>query len=133
MDDGAFSMAKHFDAVSISAVISTIGLALAGARSFWEKRTERRWKEFENYHLLVKELVQPDEGGSIYMDRQTAAIFELRFFRRYYPHTLRMLNRLQKQWLDKQSSCGRDFSSLIDEANRTITHIRSYALSTLDG
>ena len=126
-------MSENFDAVSISAVISAIGLVLAGARYFWEKRTELRWKEFENYHQLVKELVQPDEGGSMYMDRQTGAIFELRFFRRYYPHTLRMLSRQQKQWLDKQRSCGRDFSSLIDEANRTITHIRSYALSTLDG
>jgi hypothetical protein len=50
-----------------------------------EKKREQNLKEFEDYHNLIRELVQPEnEKGEMYLDRQTAIIFELRHFKRYY-------------------------------------------------
>lgn len=55
-------------------------------------------RQFEAYHRLIKELVQPSEDGATYVDRQCAAVFELVRFRRYRPLTVRILGGLQNDW-----------------------------------
>lgn len=75
--------------------------------------------EFENYHRLIKELVQP-EKEVLYVDRQGAIIYELRFFKRYYPHSLRMLIGLREKWKGEG-----DFPRLIEELNSTIDYLQS--------
>jgi len=61
-----------------------------------ERRTTLFWKEFEVYHKLVKELVEPpSENAVLYVDRQTAIIYEMRNFKRYYPFTLQILEGLR--------------------------------------
>jgi|LGVF01.1.fsa_nt_gb hypothetical protein len=61
------------------------------------KRSEQKIKEFEHFHRLIKELVQP-ENEKLFLDRQTAIIYELQRFKRYYPYTLRTLKGLEKKW-----------------------------------
>lgn len=42
---------------------------------------EAKSQEFENFHKLIKELVEPPTPeGALYVDRQYAILFELRFF-----------------------------------------------------
>ena len=84
-----------------------------------ERKESHFWKEFEAYHKLVKELVEPpSENGALYLDRQTAVLYELRFHKRYFPHTLRMLNGLKEKW-DKPEQHPR----LLEELNLTIDYI----------
>ena len=56
---------------------------------------DARNREFETFHRLVKELVEPGEkSGVTYIDRQCAVVFELRHFKRYHEFTERMLKGL---------------------------------------
>ena len=55
----------------------------------------------------------------MYVDRQTAAMYELRFYKRYFPHTLRMLKGLRKKWL----SVPNQFPRLLEELDLTIEYI----------
>ncbi len=69
--------------------------------TYWKWRSETRRSEdtenFEKYHDLVKELVEGN-GGKTYIDRQSAVIYELRFFPKYHNYSLRMLQQLLKTW-----------------------------------
>lgn len=78
--------------VSLSALASAIAVIIALVKFVIERRDAHYWKEFDVYHKLVKELVEPDkETNVLYVDRQAAIVFELRNFKRYYPISLRML------------------------------------------
>ena len=60
---------------------------------------EAKTREFENFHRLIKDLVEPPTpDGSLYVDRQCAILFELRFFPRYFPVIKRTLLGLKKKW-----------------------------------
>ncbi|MFA6009115.1 MAG: hypothetical protein WC799_03955 [Desulfobacteraceae bacterium] len=104
--------------------ISAFGAAVAfifGAYKFQaERKASHFWREFEAYHKLVKELVEPPaENGALYIDRQTAAMYELRFYKRYFPHSLRMLKSLREKWV----SVPNQFPRLIEEIDLTIQYI----------
>ncbi len=80
-----------------------IGIAASIVMFIWTvyqyidtKKREQNLKEFENYHKLIKELVQPD-NGALYVDRQTAIIYELIHFKRYYSFSYRTLISLKKK------------------------------------
>ncbi|MDD3088702.1 MAG: hypothetical protein PHT95_02010 [Candidatus Omnitrophica bacterium] len=104
--------------------ISALGAAIAFIFAVYKFQAERAtihfWKEFEAYHKLVKELVEPpSEKGVLYVDRQTAAIYELRFYKRYYPHSQRMLKGLKEKW----SAVPRQFPRLLEELDLAIEYI----------
>ena len=73
-------------------VFSAIGAAIAFVWSivqfFSVRAHEARIREFETFHKLIKEITEPQNTNNY---RQIAALFELRFFPRYYPITLRIL------------------------------------------
>jgi len=105
--------------------LSALGAAVAFAFGVYKFQTERRttlfWKEFEVYHKLVKELVEPPtENGHLYVDRQAAIMFEMRNFKRYYPYTLRMLKGLHEKWV----AVPNQFPRLLNELELTIQHIQ---------
>ena len=73
--------------------LGAVGAALAFTFGIYKFQADRRttlfWKEFEVYHKLVKELVEPPtKDGTFYIDRQAAIMFEMRNFKRYYPFSL---------------------------------------------
>ncbi len=79
---------------------SAIGAAVAFVWSVIQFLSVRarvaRAREFETFHRLIKELVEPpSEGVGLYIDRQCAVLFEIRFFPRYFPFTLRTLLALK--------------------------------------
>lgn len=83
---------------------SFITLTIAGATLLWQvtqfflnKDTEAKSRQFEVYHRLIKELVQPSEKD-LYIDRQCAVVFELRHFKRYRQLTIRILEGLREDW-----------------------------------
>ncbi|AFT69516.1 hypothetical protein B5T_01233 [Alloalcanivorax dieselolei B5] len=104
--------------------LSALGAAIAFIFGVYKFQAERKathfWREFEAYHKLVKELVEPSsEDGAMYVDRQAAAVYELRFYSRYYPHSLRMLKGLREKW---GAVSGR-YPRLIDELDLSIEYI----------
>lgn len=63
------------------------------------RRRDLQFREFETYHRLIKELVSPDPQDKVlWIDRQTAIVFELRHFPRYFPLSARTLHGLRSKW-----------------------------------
>ncbi|MHB0925742.1 MAG: hypothetical protein ACYC1F_04485 [Gallionellaceae bacterium] len=85
-----------------------------------ERRRESHEKQFEAFHKLVKELVQPGQDGYLWIDRQAAIIFELRHFPRYYEFTERMLEGLKMKW---EADSEFKWPRLIEEVNLTLNLI----------
>jgi hypothetical protein len=108
------------------AQLSAIGSAAIFLFGVYKYLTERRethyWKEFEVFHRLVRELVEPpSEGQALFVDRQSAILFELRNFKRYYPYSLRMLKGLRLKW----SAIPNEFVRLIEELDLTVAFLES--------
>ena len=104
--------------------LSAVGAALAFIFGVYKFQAERKttlfWKEFEVYHKLVKELVEPPaKDGAMYVDRQAAIMFEMRNFKRYYPYSLRMLEGLREKW----AAVPNRFPRLLNELELTIEFI----------
>ncbi len=96
---------------------AAIAFIFSVIKFWWDKKSTQRWKEFEVYHALVKELVEPPyEGGSLFMDRQGAILYELRNFKRYHAYSLRMLTGLREKW----SVTANRLPRLLDELDLTI-------------
>lgn len=84
------------------------------------RRKEQEIHEFEAFHRIMKELVSPDGGTqSTWVDRQIAAAFELRNFRRYDEVILRILPALRDHW-GTESRMAR----VVAEIGLTVDHIR---------
>lgn len=88
------------------------------------KKREQNLKEFENYHKLIKDLVQPEITSTgetvLYADRQTAIIYELRHFKRYYSFSYRTLIGLREKW----NKVPNQFPRLIEELDLTIEYLK---------
>ena len=65
---------------------------------FDTRKRDQDLKEFEVYHKLIKDLVQGDERGNIFQDRQAAIVYELRKFPRYYDFSYRTVINLKEYW-----------------------------------
>jgi hypothetical protein len=89
---------------------------------FLVRRRDAENRDFEVYHRLVKELVQPDSGAAApYMDRQAAVVFELRHFPKYFQISLRTLHHLREAWKKPDGSRTR----ILDEIDLTIQFLQS--------
>jgi hypothetical protein len=99
--------------VSIGTLIWTV------YKYYDEKKREQNRIEFETFHKLIKELVQPDPDLKItFIDRQAAIVFELRHFKRYYPLSYRTLIGLKNLWKDKP-----ELKRLIEEIDLTLAFL----------
>lgn len=106
---------EHFWIAFISSLIAILSFIWGIYQHFDTKKREQDLKEFENFHKLIKELVQPDKENGLYVDRQTAILFELRNFKRYYPYSYRTLISLKNKW-----NVPEQFPRLLEELNLTI-------------
>ena len=108
------------------AAFSAIGAAVAFIWSivqfFSVRAREARSREFETFHRLIKELVEPpSEGPGLFIDRQCAVLFELRFFPRYFAFTYRTLLGLRLKWSETASQ----YPRILDELDITIQFIEA--------
>ena len=101
--------------LDITIIISVMSGIWAVYRYFDVRKRDQDLKEFEIYHKLIKELVQPDNIEGMYVDRQAAILYELRNFKRYFSFSHRTLVGLQEKW-----SKAKAFPRLLDELQLTI-------------
>jgi hypothetical protein len=88
------------------------------------KRSEIRQKEFENFHSLIRQLVERDDPNvPLKLDRQTAIVFELRNYRPYFEVSIRILTGLKEDWSEYGPDNKR--SRLMEEIDATIAHMQS--------
>lgn len=114
-----FELIKNYGS-QLSAVGAAIAFIFAVYKFQVDRAASHFWKEFEAYHKLVKELVEPpSENAAMFVDRQTAVIYELRFYKRYYPHSVRMLKGLRDKWVLVPNQ----YTRLIEELDLTIEYI----------
>jgi len=110
--------------INYSLIISVVAGLATFLWTVYQYRDSRRrdqdLKEFENFHKLIKELVQPQEGV-LYVDRQTAILFELRHFKRYYSFSYRTLIGLKEKW----EKVPDQFPRLLEELNMTIDFLNN--------
>ena len=104
---------------ALIAILSSLATFIWTVYKYTDKRQDLR--EFENYHKLIKELVQPDEKNVMWVDRQTAIVYELRHFKRYYPHSFRSIRGLREKW----GKVPDQYPRLIDECDRTIKFLKT--------
>jgi hypothetical protein len=106
----------------LSAVGAVTAFLFGAYKYLRERREAHYWKEFEVFHKLVRELVEPPgEGQALYLDRQSAILFELRNFKRYYPYSLCMLKGLRANW----TAVPNRFPRLIEELDLTVAFLES--------
>ncbi|MBJ6370811.1 hypothetical protein [Sedimentitalea arenosa] len=110
------------NASALGVVLIACPLAWTMIQWFLIKRSEERDRQFKVYHMLVKELVQPDEEGSIYLDRQIAVVFELERLKEYRKLSVRILKGLRDRW-SKLASVNTPFQRLIDQIDETIAEL----------
>ena len=115
-------IATHVTA--LGALGAAIAFIWSVVQFFSVRGREARSREFETFHKLIKELVEPpSEGASLYIDRQCAVIYELRFFPCYYPFSRRTLLGLQEKWTLTASH----FPRILQELQLTLGHIDTQA------
>jgi hypothetical protein len=114
--------------VTKAELASFITITIAGVTLMWQiiqfslnKNTEAKSRQFEIYHRLIKELVEPGEKDKTYIDRQCAVVFELRHFKRYRELTTRILSGLREDWKNDPGFHPR----LKNEINLTLDYFRS--------
>jgi len=75
------------------AIISIIG----GTFTIYKYIDSKRQQEFNNYHKLIERLNGPLESNQkTFLQVQQAAIFELRFYKRYKKLTIKLLEHWEK-------------------------------------
>jgi hypothetical protein len=87
-----------YSSSTIAILLSAIALIWQSVQFFLTRSSDAKNRQFDAYHRLVKELVQPSEDGKTYVDRQCAAVFELRRFKDYQDVTFRILSGLRDDW-----------------------------------
>lgn len=107
----------------------SFGAVIAFGWAVWQffdvRRRDFRNREFEVYHRLIKELVQPEKEAGIFLDRQIAIVFELRHFDRYHELSTRLLAGLREQW--GQGSDVAKYRRLLEEIDLTLMHLERRA------
>jgi hypothetical protein len=107
---------------------ATIAFIWSVFKFFSVRTREARSREFDVFHRLIKELVEPPaEGASLYIDRQCAVLYELRFFPRYYPFTRRTLLGLKSNW----SSTAGHSPRILEELEMTLKAIDGHSNTAL--
>ena len=109
------------NAIGVGALVTALALVWSIVQFMLVRRRDQRSREFEAYHRIIKELVAPDDTQSTWIDRQTAAVFELRNFPRYVGVTARILTRPRDCW----ASDAPERRVLLDEISLTLAFVRS--------
>lgn len=108
---------------SIPVVGAFLGLVLGGlwtTLTFFQKTLyDREQQQFERYHRLFEELNRGKEG-KVYIDFQLNSVYELRFFRKYYPRSERMILALIPLW----EASDKYRESDVEELKATLKYIR---------
>jgi hypothetical protein len=111
---------------SNASALGIFGAIVAFAWSVFQfvavRRKSSEFTSSRHFTGLIKELVSPNpDTKATWVDRQVAAVFELRHFRRYYEVTFRILQALRTQWASLPAP---PQQRLLDEMDLTLEYIR---------
>jgi hypothetical protein len=106
---------------AIAVLIALVPTVWAAFQFILAKRREAIRIRFETYHSLIKQLVQPE--GQMYLDRQVAAVYELKDYKHYYPVTVRILSGLKQSWSASPLNANGGLQRLLNEIDLTLNHI----------
>lgn len=109
---------------SIPALGAALGLVFGGfwtALTFFQKiLAEKEQKQFDRYQLIVDQL-NKGKDGDVYVDFQLNAVYEMRFFRKYFPRSERIVELLIPRWILSPSYNDEN----VEELRATLRYIRS--------
>ena len=71
-------------------VIGLLGILFTAAKFVDNKKREQRWKEFDAYYNVVAK-IQNIKEEPIGLLEQIASIYELKYFKRYYMSSVKIL------------------------------------------
>lgn len=101
---------------------AAIGLILGGmwtVLTFFQKiLVEKEERQFQRYRKLIEEL-NKGIGGEVYVDYQLNAVYELRFYKKYYPRSLRIVRDLIPRWQKSPSYVPAN----IEELRATVSYL----------
>lgn len=97
MSDAVLQVWTNYAGI-ISAIVAVVLFGYPIWRWFAIKRQEASARQFDIYHKMIQELVEPAPGGTMRVQRQMAVIYELRNFRSYYPASYRITKSLHHSW-----------------------------------
>jgi hypothetical protein len=94
-----FDFIKDHPIELIGLILAYLSLVVPILQYLNSRKQEERDKRFNNFHRLVKELVEGDPVTKIIMlDRQIATIFEFRNYPEYFDIIERLLIGLKETW-----------------------------------
>jgi len=103
---------------------AALGLVLGGfwtALTFFQKiLAEKEQKQFDRYQLIVDQL-NKGKDGQVYVDFQLNAVYEMRFFRKYFPRSERIVELLIPRWIASDSYNDEN----VEELRATLRYIRA--------
>ena len=112
---GVFSLA-------LAIALTLIPLAVASLFHLLQRRAELKFKRFELYHSLIRQLVEPDQpSGEMRVSRQMAVVFELRNFPEHAEISARILRGLLETWVSDKPH----LRPLTDEIRSTIAFLNT--------
>lgn len=106
-----------------------VGLFMGGVwtvLTFFHKfYTDREEMQFQRYRLLVEELnrgkkEENKDEWAVYVDFQLNSVYEMRFYRKYYPRSERIIEGLIPRW-EKAPSYN---DANVEELKATLKYIR---------
>jgi hypothetical protein len=102
----------------IGLLLAYLALVLPLLQYLNSRKQEERDKRFNNFHRLVKELVELDPvSKTIKLDRQIATIFEFRNYSEYFDIIERLLLGLKVTWT-------KESQRLLAELDLTLLYIK---------
>jgi hypothetical protein len=106
--------------VSATGVGTAIAFVVSVFKFLSVRKRESQEREYDKYHVIIRRIVAPDEKDAFpFLDRQIAAVFELRHFPRYYECTERILLGLKQSWPNEKGT-----ERLIQEIDLTLKYIK---------
>jgi hypothetical protein len=111
---------KGFSATALAALPIIWGIL----QPILAARTARKQKRFENYHALIKQLVERDDPDvPMRLDRQLAVVFELGLYREYKVPTLKILIGLKEDWTEGHEGPATKVKRLTRQMDETIAKL----------
>jgi len=107
--------------VAVGTVVTTVVTGVWSVLKYFDtKKREQNRLKFDNFYKILEHVVDPKKGSAVnfFYDIQAAYIYELRYFKRYHPFSLRLLRRLKNKW-EKENT----HPLFSEEINNTINYI----------
>jgi hypothetical protein len=106
------------NAAGLGVIVAALAALILLVQYVGVKKSEDRKHTFEAYHKLIGDLVDPPTPR---LDRQIAAVYELRNFKEYFPVSLGILEGVKAAWTRNPTS---DLTRIVHEIDLAINFMK---------